>query len=233
MQYAQGNFDFEPIKIYSDDEIGDVATSLNYMASQLRDSNEYQQKFISNISHDFRSPLTSIKGYIEAIMDGTIPPEMQNKYLGIVLSEANRLEHLTNGLRDLNVWSNKGPELILEDFDVLELIHSSIETLEGMSSKKNIKLTIVNEAKKTTVNADKGKIEQVIYNLIDNAIKFSFNDSEIIVYIDSVTQYFETDNYELFYLLSIEKSISFKSFENNDTDLINLASLMYIHDTKY
>ena len=61
----------------------------------------------------------------------------------------------------------------------------------------------------------------------------SFNDSEIIVYIDSVTQYFETDNYELFYLLSIEKSISFKSFENNDTDLINLASLMYIHDTKY
>ena len=181
MQYAQGNFDFEPIKIYSDDEIGDVATSLNYMASQLRDSNEYQQKFISNISHDFRSPLTSIKGYIEAIMDGTIPPEMQNKYLGIVLSEANRLEHLTNGLRDLNVWSNKGPELILEDFDVLELIHSSIETLEGMSSKKNIKLTIVNEAKKTTVNADKGKIEQVIYNLIDNAIKFSFNDSEIII----------------------------------------------------
>ena len=61
----------------------------------------------------------------------------------------------------------------------------------------------------------------------------SFNDSEIIVYIDSITQYFETDNYELFYLLSIEKSISFKSFENNDTDLINLASLMYIHDTKY
>ena len=49
MQYAQGNFDFDPIKIYSDDEIGDVATSLNYMASQLRDSNEYQQKFISNI----------------------------------------------------------------------------------------------------------------------------------------------------------------------------------------
>lgn len=60
----------------------------------------------------------------------------------------------------------------------------------------------------------------------------SFNDSEIIVYIDSVTQYFETDNYELFYLLSIEKSISFKSFENNDTDLINLASLMYIYSTR-
>ena len=60
----------------------------------------------------------------------------------------------------------------------------------------------------------------------------SFNDSEIIVYIDSVTQYFETDNYELFYLLSIEKSISFKSFETNDTDLINLASLMYIYSTR-
>lgn len=181
MEYAKGNFDYNPIKIYSDDEIGDVANSLNYMASQLKNSNEYQQKFISNISHDFRSPLTSIKGYIEAIMDGTIPPESQNKYLAIILSEADRLEHLTNGLRDLNVWNSKGPELILEDIDITKLIQSSMETLEGVSSKKNIRLSFRNDAKKTIVYADKGKIEQVIYNLLDNAIKFSFSDSEIII----------------------------------------------------
>lgn len=102
MEYAKGNFKYEGLKVNNDDEIGDVASSLKYMSKQLNNSREYQKNFISNISHDFRSPLTSIKGYIEAMMDGTIPPEEHNKYLSIVLSEANRLEKLTTGLRDLN-----------------------------------------------------------------------------------------------------------------------------------
>lgn len=179
MEYAKGNFDYQKLTIYSDDELGDIASSLNYMTKQLKDNKEYQQKFISNISHDFRSPLTSIKGYIEAIMDGTIPVEDQNKYLSIVLAEATRLENLTTGLRDLNVWSNKGPELFLEEFDMLELLNTTIETLDGVSNKKHISLNLVNEAETTIVRADKSKIEQVAYNLIDNAIKFSFNNSEI------------------------------------------------------
>ncbi len=75
MEYAKGNFKYEGLKVNNDDEIGDVASSLKYMSKQLNNSREYQKNFISNISHDFRSPLTSIKGYIEAMMDGTIPPE--------------------------------------------------------------------------------------------------------------------------------------------------------------
>ena len=75
MEYAKGNFEYEGLKVNNDDEIGDVASSLKYMSKQLNNSREYQKKFISNISHDFRSPLTSIKGYLEAMMDGTIPPE--------------------------------------------------------------------------------------------------------------------------------------------------------------
>ena len=89
MEYAKGNFEYEGLKVNNDDEIGDVASSLKYMSKQLNNSREYQKKFISNISHDFRSPLTSIKGYLEAMMDGTIPPEDYNKYLSIVISEAN------------------------------------------------------------------------------------------------------------------------------------------------
>ena len=118
MEYAQGNFSYDGLMVSNDDEIGDVASSLKYMSKQLNNSREYQKTFISNISHDFRSPLTSIKGYIEAMMDGTIPPEDHKKYLSIVLSEANRLEKLTTGLRELNSWNTTGPELFLEELDV-------------------------------------------------------------------------------------------------------------------
>lgn len=182
MEYAHGNFEYDGIKkINTDDEIGDVASSLKYMSTQLNNSREYQKKFISNISHDFRSPLTSIKGYIEAMMDGTIPPEDYNKYLSIVLTEANRLEKLTTGLRDLSSWSSTGPELFFEKFDMESVITSTAETFQGSCQKKGIELVLHFPDKNFDVFADKGKIEQVLYNLVDNAIKFSSPNSQIII----------------------------------------------------
>ena len=94
MEYAQGNLKYE-LLLHSQDEMGKLADTLNYMAHELSNTEEYQRKFISNVSHDFRSPLTSIKGYLEAMLDGTIPPEMQEKYLHIVISETERLTALT------------------------------------------------------------------------------------------------------------------------------------------
>lgn len=82
------------------DEFSHLASSLKFLAEELNQSGEYQRKFISNISHDFRSPLTSIKGYVEAILDGTIPYENQERYLNIVLSETERLNKLTSGSFD-------------------------------------------------------------------------------------------------------------------------------------
>lgn len=181
MEYAKGNFEYDGLKVNNDDEIGDVASSLKYMSKQLNNSREYQKNFISNISHDFRSPLTSIKGYIEAMMDGTIPPEEHNKYLSIVLSEANRLENLTSGLRDLNSWNTTGPQLIFEEFNMEGVIASTVETFQGSCEKKNIELIIQFPPKHYNVYADKGKIEQVLYNLLDNAIKFSNIGSKIII----------------------------------------------------
>lgn len=181
MEYAKGNFEYDGLQVTTDDEIGDVANSLKYMSKQLNNSRNYQKQFISNISHDFRSPLTSIKGYLEAIMDGTIPKDEQNKYLSIVLSEANRLEKLTDGLRELNNWSKTGIELILEDFDMEAVIASTVDTFEGSCEKKNIELIILFPPKSTKVTADKGKIEQVLYNLLDNAIKFSNPNSKIVI----------------------------------------------------
>lgn len=181
MEYAKGNFEYDGLKVNNDDEIGDVASSLKYMSKQLNNSREYQKNFISNISHDFRSPLTSIKGYIEAMMDGTIPLEEHNKYLSIVLSEANRLEKLTSGLKDLNSWNTTGPQLIFEEFSMEGVVSSTIETFQGSCEKKHIELIIQFPPKHYNVYADKGKIEQVLYNLLDNAIKFSNQGSKIII----------------------------------------------------
>lgn len=181
MEYAKGNFEYDGLKVSNDDEIGDVASSLKYMSKQLNNSRAYQKEFISNISHDFRSPLTSIKGYLEAMIDGTIPPEDQKRYLSIVLSESNRLEKLTTGLRELNNWNSTGPELLFEDFSMENMIASTVETFQGSCEKKHIELIIQFPSKHYSVNADKGKMEQVLYNLLDNAIKFSNPHSKIII----------------------------------------------------
>lgn len=106
------------------------------MAAEVNSLNEYQKKFIANISHDFRSPLTSIKGYLEAMLDGTIPPEMQEKYLGIVISETERLTKLTNNLLTINNVTDEGMILDISDFDIIATIKKTIETFQGTCEKK-------------------------------------------------------------------------------------------------
>ena len=88
--------------------MGYLAATLNYMSDELNKMEEYQKTFIANVSHDFRSPLTSIKGYLEAILDGTIPPEMYEKYLTRVITETERLNKLTQGMLTLNTLDSKG-----------------------------------------------------------------------------------------------------------------------------
>ena len=119
--------EISPIKIpvNSENELGYLASNLNYMADKLNRNGEYQRQFISNISHDFRSPLTSIKGYVEAMIDGTIPVEMQEKYLKIISYEAERLEKLTRGLLTLNELDIHKRMLNIQDFDINQTIKST------------------------------------------------------------------------------------------------------------
>ena len=179
-EYAAGNLNYK-LPVESNDEMGYLAASLNYMASELNKSGEYQRKFISNISHDFRSPLTSIKGYVEAMLDGTIPPEMQEKYLNIVLSETERLNKLTSGLLTLNNFDDKGTLLEKSDFDINEVIRSTAAAFEGTCRNKGITIDLTFDSLSLMVQADLGKIQQVLYNLIDNAIKFSYPNSSIYI----------------------------------------------------
>ena len=170
-QYAAGNMHYE-IQVDSEDEMG-------YLANEIARSEDNQKKFIANVSHDFRSPLTSIHGYLEAMLDGTIPPEMYEKYLHIVLNETDRLTKLTNSLLTLNNLNTRGMVLEKTDFDLNTVIRDTAATFEGTCQQKRIAIELVLTGDELYVNADMGKIQQVLYNLLDNAIKFSHNDSVI------------------------------------------------------
>lgn len=182
-EYSGGNFDY-PLKVKSHDEYRDLANTIKYMADELRNLDDYQKKFVANISHDFRSPLTSIKGYAEAILDGTINYEMQGKYLDIILFEAERLTKLTTNLLALNSFENNGTLLDISSFDINSVVRKTAATFEGQCTKKKVVLNLLFSSMEIYVDADIDKIQQVLYNLIDNAIKFSNTESSIKVSVE-------------------------------------------------
>lgn len=179
-EYAAGNLSYE-YSFHSGDELGVLSETLAYMAKALSQTSEDQRKFVTNVSHDFRSPLTSIKGYIEAILDGTIPPGMQEKYLRIVRDETDRLNKLTQNLLDMNTISQNGTLLDCTDFDVHHIIKKILATFEGRCNDKRITFELTFTSREFYVHADEARIQQVLYNLIDNAIKFSNPGSIIFI----------------------------------------------------
>lgn len=179
-QYASGNLS-HIIPVTTEDEIGYLSASLNTMSAKLKDMEEYQSKFIANVSHDIRSPLTSIKGYVEAIEDGTIPVEMQDKYLKIILFETERLTDLTRDLLTLSDYDKRKLILNNEVFDIHEVIKHVASSFEGTCKEKKVSIDLIFATKYLEVYADKQKIQQVLYNLIDNAIKFSHHNSIVTI----------------------------------------------------
>ena len=177
-QYASGNMHYE-LQVESNDEMGYLAAILSYMAGEIAKSEDNQKKLVANVSHDFRSPLTSIKGFLEAMQDGTIPTELYPKYIGIVLNETDRLIKLTNSLLTLNNLNTKGMILEKTDFDINQVIRNTVTAFEPACIEKKIAVELILTSDVMTVNADMGKIQQVLYNLLDNAIKFSPNSSII------------------------------------------------------
>ena len=179
-KYSEGILDYQ-IPVRGDNDLSYVARSLNYMADHLDKNNEYQLRFLANISHDFRSPLTSIKGFANAMRDGVIPPDLYPKYLGTISYEADRLEKLTHNLTVLNDLDVNRHELNMEVFDINQVILQVLQSSEELGRQGSIRLTRRFENETLMVRADEEKIQQVLYNLIDNAIKFSPSDSEVVV----------------------------------------------------
>ena len=177
-QYASGNMHYE-LNVEGEDEMGYLAASVRYMAQTVANSEDDQKKFIANVSHDFRSPLTSIRGFLEAMLDGTIPPEMHEHYLGVVLNETERLTKLTNSLLTLNNLNTKGMLLHMTDWNINDVIRKVSASFEQVCRSKSIRIRLILSGDVLYVHADMDKIQQVLYNLVDNAIKFSGSGSVI------------------------------------------------------
>ena len=177
-EYSKGNFHKNmeklPFREYSS-----LITSLESLASFSQNANAYQKDFVANVSHDFRSPLTNIRGYVGAILDGTIPSEIQEKYLKIVLMETERLTKLTEQLLEMNRYENNGIILNYSTFDINEVIRNAASSFEKHCTEKKISIHLIFNTPSLYVDADRDKISQVIQNLIDNAVKFSSPDSSI------------------------------------------------------
>lgn len=177
---AGGEFQ-KRLDIKSKDEIGQLAASFNQMAFELQHLEEMRRGFIANVSHELRTPMTSIRGFIEGILDGTIPPEKQKDYLVIVRDETDRLNRLVNDLLDLARMQSGEARLNYKDFDVNELIRRCIIKLENQIVEKNLVVEANFEEEGMLVHADPDAIERVIINLIHNAVKFTNNNGRITI----------------------------------------------------
>ena len=178
--YSKGDFS-QRIPVQGKDEASQLGRSFNEMADQLKNLEVTRQSFVANVSHELRSPLTSMKGFLEAMMDGTIPPEDHDHYIDIVLSETRRMTAMVNDLLDLARIESGIITVNYEVFDINELIRRTLITFEARISEKRMEADVRFANEQSFVYADSNQISQVLRNLIDNAIKYSPEGRTLLV----------------------------------------------------
>lgn len=167
------------VYIDSRDEIGELAESFNIMAESLEDVDKKRKDFISNVSHELRSPITSIKGFVAGILDGIIPSDKENFYLQIVYNEIDRLARLVNDLLDISAMESGKFKLTLSEFNINEIIRLCILNLESKINEKGLKVEVVFDESRQHVVGDRDRVIQIITNLIENAIKYSSKNGKL------------------------------------------------------
>ena len=181
-KFAQGEVQ-RRVCIKYNDEIGELANSFNIMAESLGKVEQNRRNFISNVSHELRSPITSIKGFIAGIIDGIIPKDKEKEYLERVYNEIERLTRLINDLLDLSAIESGKLKFNIKKIEINELIRRTIINNERRIKDKGIDLEVVFKNEKCNVNADEDKTMQVITNLLDNAIKYCEKNGKIKISI--------------------------------------------------
>ncbi|WP_125154116.1 sensor histidine kinase [Clostridium rectalis] len=167
------------VHIRAEDEIGELANSFNLMAESLEKIEVNRRQFISNVSHEIRSPLTSIKGFIGGIIDGVIPEEKVNYYLTLAYDEIQRLTRLVNDLLDLSSIEAGQLKLNIEEVNVNEIIRLAVIRFETKIKNNKINVEVTLQDDDLYVVADKDRLTQVVTNLIDNALKYGEDGGKI------------------------------------------------------
>lgn len=176
--FGEGDFSVR-VDESSQDEIGELAVAFNAMATSLADSECANRSFIANVSHELKTPMTTISGFIDGILDGTIPPDQEKKYLRIVSSETKRLSRLVRTMLDLSRIDNGELHLRMRRFDLTNTMLNALLSFEQRIEEKNLQILGLENAESLYVDGDPDMIHQVLYNLIENAVKFTPDDGYI------------------------------------------------------
>ncbi len=175
-KFGQGDFSSRVwLESRADDiiEISELTQSFNDMAYSIEKSDDIRNNFLSDVAHELRTPMTTISGFVDGILDGTIPPERQNDYLAIVRDEVGRLSGLVNSFLSLTRFETGDRKLETTTFDVCETIRRTLVGFESKIEEKQIKVEVDLAESSCMVSADMNSIRQVLTNLIENAIKFA------------------------------------------------------------
>ncbi len=183
-EFARGNFDTR-IQAVGSDEIAEFASTFNQMAESLANSEHLRSTFLANVSHDLRTPMTTIAGYIDSILSGAIPPEKQDHYLTIVSGEIHRLSRLVSQLLDISRMEAGMQKFTPTDFDICEVARLILISFESRIDEKHLDVDFDVENDRMMAHADRDAIHQVLYNLCENAIKFSHDGGALRIRIKS------------------------------------------------
>lgn len=196
LDIASGKFD-KRLPVTSKDEISQLASSFNYMADSLERLEEMRTGFISDVSHELRTPMTSISGFVEGILDGTIPEDKRDYYLGIVLNESKRLSRMASDMLEMSKMSSSEYHLDMKKFDICEVVRLGIINLESKIDQKSLEVDVSFAHEQINVLADKDSILRVVINLLDNAVKFSYENTKITVSVwcDAKKAYVRVGNF--------------------------------------
>lgn len=175
---SDGNYDYI-LNTDREDEIGELCRNLNSMTKELKGIEESRRKFISDLTHDLRSPVTSIKGYATGILDGTIPKDKWDKYLNVIVDESNRLTKLINDMLDLSKMQSGHLKIERGVFEINSLILNVLDKFEQRLLIKNVNVDVRLYNGELYVEGDINLLERVVYNLVDNAVKFVNDNGNI------------------------------------------------------
>jgi len=173
-RFARGDFSMRVKDTGRLDEIGELTQAFNAMADSLENSETLRREFIANLSHELKTPMTVITGFVDGILDGTIPPENEGRYLSIISSETRRLSRLVKDMLEMSRLQSSDDGAVLEgSFDITEVARLALLSLSGKIEEKGLDVEAGMPEEAMITRGDKDSITQVVYNLIDNAIKFS------------------------------------------------------------
>ena len=178
-RYAEGDFDVRMKDYGREDEVGELAASFNNMAESLQQTERQRREFIANISHELKTPMTTIAGYTDGILDGTIPPENERQYLQIISNESRRLSRLVRRMLDVSQLQAMDPLKGGNHFDICDSMRRVLISMEKKINDRHLDVDADIPEEPILVLGDNDMITQVIYNLLENAAKFAREGSTL------------------------------------------------------